>query len=154
MKSTILALTVILVGTIAHADGFLCMSDDGLNVKVFNHTSANEGTRSVAKLIVSDENVGYGNKTIATFSAAHSLVASYKQTYVANVDLRFKDSSRKGELIGGTKLGELAQIVLSVDFSYANPLSNDDTVNGTLTLIKRDGEELIEAMNCKRYLKN
>ncbi len=154
MKYTIFALATMLAGTTAQADGFLCKTDDGLDVKVFNHTLAEQGTRSVAKMIVSDDNIAYGNKTIATFSDAQAVLSSHRQTYIANVDLRFKESNRSGERISGTRLGALSRIILSVDFSYANPLDNDATVNGTLTTVKRNGEEHLEGVNCKRYLKS
>jgi|GEM_PF-779182 len=154
MKNLLLVLTAVLVSTQAQADGFLCSTDDGLNIKVYNHTSGDKGTRSVAKMIVSDDNVGFGNKTIATFSDAQSLVASHKQTYIAKVDLRFGTVGGKGELIGGTKLGELSHIILSVDFMYSEPTANGEHVNGVVTLQKRNGEEIIEFANCTRYLKN
>lgn len=151
MKHLILTLATLLAAGTAHADGFLCQTDDGLDVKVFNHVSAIEGARTAAQMVISDDNIAFGNKTIATFSDAESALASYRQTYVANVDLRLKN--RQGERIGATQLGEISQIVLSVDFNYADLRENDDTVNGRLTLVKRDGRELIDAVNCKRYLK-
>lgn len=154
MKKLMTVMAITLVSTSAMADGFLCATEDGLNVKVFNSTSGDVGTRSIAKMIVSNANVGLGNKTIATFSDAKGTVASYKQTYVANVDLRFNDSNRKGELIGDTKLGQLSKIVLSVDFSYSEPVEQGTELTGWITLVKRSGEELVYEATCTRYLKN
>jgi hypothetical protein len=105
-------------------------------------------------MIVSDSAVGVGNKTIATFSAEKSTLASSHLVYTAKVDLRVSESNRKGENIGGTKLGQLAAISLAVDFSYAAPLAAGQELNATLTLYKRDGEEIVEDAACVRYLKN
>lgn len=154
MKNAIIGSIIALTGFNAQADGFTCTSESLLNVKVYNHTSPNVGTRSVSKMVVSDSAIALGNRTIATFDDAQSQVASYKQTYVANVDLRYANSNRKGELIGGTKLGNLHQIILSVDFSYARPVTSNTLLKGMLTLVKRDGEEIIEEVNCRRYLKH
>lgn len=154
MKALIAALAVLGTSFIAKADGFVCTSESGLVLKVYNHTEAQKGTRSAAVMIVSNSGVGHGNKTIATFTDAKSTVSSYKQTYIGKVDLRVLESNRKGELIGGTKLGQLDMIILSVDFSYAAPLAHGQDVGATLTLQKRNGEELIEDVNCLRYLKN
>lgn len=154
MKNTLTLIALSLLSSTAFADGFLCSTEEGLNVKVFNHSSASEGTRKVAKMIVSNEFVQAGNKTIATFSDVKGTVASYKQTYVANVDLRFKESNRKGELVGDTKLGELDLIILSVDFSYDQPVEKGIQLSGWLTLVKRDGEEFAYEATCTRYLKN
>jgi hypothetical protein len=154
MKKVILALTVIAAATAARADGFVCQTESGLNVKVYNHTDASEGTRNGAMMILSDSTVGAGNKTVATFSHVKGTLASSSANYVADVDLRFSGSNRKGELLAGTKLGEVDMIVLSVDFSYAAPVEAGVELTGELTLIKRNGQEIIEQASCQRYLKN
>jgi hypothetical protein len=154
MKALIVALAVLASTTVAHADGFVCTSESGIVLKVYNHTAPEKGTRSAALMVVSNSEVGAGNKTIAKFTDAKRTVASLKQTYVGKVDLRVSESNRKGELIGGTKLGQLDLIILSVDFSYAAPVAHGEALTATLTLQKRNGEELIEDVNCTRYLKN
>lgn len=153
---TLLIATIALVSTAAHADGFRCSdsSREGLNVTVYNHTNPSEGTRNAAVMVVSDSNINFGNKTIARFQDANSTIANNGAYYVANVDLRYNDSSRKGELIGGTKLGFLDQIKLNVEFSYAEPVEAGTTVPGTLSLVKRNGEVINIDMDCVRYLKN
>jgi hypothetical protein len=154
MKKVILALTVIAAATVARADGFVCQTESGLNVKVYNHTDASQGTRTGAIMILSDSSVGAGNKTVATFSHVKGTLASTSANYVADVDLRFSTSNRKGELLAGTKLGEVDMIVLSVDFSYAAPVEAGEELSGELTLIKRNGQTIIEQASCERYLKN
>jgi hypothetical protein len=142
-------------GAQAHADGFNCQTVEGdLNVKVYNQTDANQGTRNVAVMVLSDPSVQGGRKTIARFTEANGVVASRSATFTADVDLRFTDSSRKGELISGTKLGQLDQIIVDVDFSYAAPVEQGEELSGELTLIKRDGQKITRDLECSRYLKN
>ena len=154
MKHVALTLSMLVLGAVqAKADGFVCQSTDGsLNLRAFNQTSPVAGTRNSAVLIVSDPAVSFGRKTIARFTAGHTL-ANTGSTYLANVDLRFNDSNRKGELIGGTKLGELKQIKLDVDFSYAAPVPAGQEVDAQITLTKRNGEKIGLPATCSRYLK-
>jgi hypothetical protein len=99
--------------------------------------------------------VSYGRKTIATFSAKQGTLAGGLPAYAASVDLRFATSRNKGENIGGTKLGELANIYVTIDHTYgAALLENGDEVEGQLVLQKRNGEELVSSLVCTRYLKN
>ena len=154
MKTLLITLAMIITTGAAQADGFRCITDSGLNIQVYNHTSAELGTRSGAMMVISDANVGLGNKTIASFSAEKKTLTSHELTYFAKVDLRVVESRRKGENIGGTKLGQLEQIILAVDFTYAQPMLSGERTAGLLTLVKRNGEELVEDATCTRYLKN
>lgn len=138
----------------AFADGFVCQSlEEGIKVKVFNHTHAEEGTRNAAIMIVSDLNVNGGRKTIATFEASDSLLTNDGATYTSKVDLRFNGSERKGENILSTKLGEVKFIILDIDFSYAYPVAAGEEVAGELILKKRNGEVIRTDVACTRYLK-
>lgn len=152
--ATIATAVMAFAATQAKADGFICTSESGLVVQVYNHTQPEMGTRTGAIMIVSDSNVGFGNKTIAKFTDSTGLLKSKALVYTAKVDLRYNDSSRKGELIGGTKLGELSKILLDLNFSYSHPVAHGELVKGSVTLVKRDGTVLQETANCTRYLKN
>lgn len=154
MKAILVTMAILATATMAKADGFVCTSESGIVTRVYNSTDANVGTRSAAVMVLSDSSIGQGNKTIAKFSAERGTLTSSKQVYTSKVDLRFTDSARKGELIGGTKLGELAQIVLEVEFSYAAPVAHGDEVAAELTLEKRNGQVIVEEATCARYLKN
>lgn len=146
---------MILGSQVVKADGFICEDyDQTLKIKVYHNVTAKKGTRTAAKLIVSDPRVAGGRKTIATFDQADGLLSSKELVYTADVDLRYKNSSRKGELIGGTKLGELDFIELFVDFSYNQPLKHLDEADAFLRLTKRNGQEVEIDMVCARYLKN
>lgn len=153
MKNTIIFLAL-LTSAPVFADGFKCQTlEHDLAVKVFNHTDANIGTRKAATMIISDLTVQEGRKTIAKFTDSNVTLSSSGATYVARVDLRYNDSGRKGENIGGTKLGELKNIIVDVDYSYAEPVEDGESVLGTITLLKRNGEALEFDLECERYLK-
>jgi hypothetical protein len=154
MKALLITIAMLATGTVAQADGFRCITESGLNVKVYNHTSPQAGTRNGAIMIVSDSHVGRGNKTIASFSDLKKTLSSKDVVYTAKVDLRVSESNRKGELIGGTKLGYLAQLILKVDFSYAQPMLSGEETSAVLVLVKRDGRKATEEAVCTRYLKN
>lgn len=144
-----------LTATAAHADGFNCQTEAGdLVIKAYNNTQAAEGTRNAAVMIFSDPSVGAGKKTIARFSDANETVRNVGATYEAKVDLRFNDSSLGGRNIGGTKLRFIDTLTLEVAFNYNHPIASGESVEGTLTVLKRNGEELSHAVECTRYLKN
>ena len=154
MKNVILAASLVFVGTTqAMADGFTCQANDGsLNIKVYHHVHAEDGTRDAAILIFSDPTVTYGRKTIATFEADRTLI-NVGARYLAKADQRFTGSRRDGELIGGTKLGQLGTIALDVDFSYGSPVEEGEEVPAVLTLNKRNGQVIEIETTCARYLK-
>ena len=154
MKNVMIVIAALFTST-AFADGFVCQSNDGvLTVKAFNHVHAEKGTRTSSVMIVSDNTIQYGNKTIAKFDSAEGLLDNSGAEYVANVDLRFNNTGRQGELIGGTKLGQLDSMILSVPFSYADPVEAGEEMDSTLLLVKRDGSKIAIDMTCARYLKN
>ncbi len=138
----------------AQADGFRCETVDGsLNVKVYNHTSPEAGTRNAAVMVLSDPSVAHGRKTIARFTDVNDTLSSSGALFTADVDLRFADSRRKGELILGTKLGQLDEVLVAIDFTYGALKAGEET-DGAITLVKRDGTEIREDLVCVRYLKN
>jgi hypothetical protein len=154
MKNAVLFVSMFLGALEARADGFRCQTaDESLNITVYNQTSRDAGTRNAAVLIVSDPTVATGNRTIARFTADETL-DNTGSSYDARVDLRYKDSNRRGEYIGGTRLGELRTINLDVAFSYANPVVEGSDLPAVLTLVKRDGDEIVLDATCARYLAN
>ena len=153
MKTLTLIATLALAMT-AKADGFKCVTDSGLNVQVYNHTNPHAGTRTGAIMVVSDSQIGYGNKTIAKFTDLKGTLTSSSLRYVGKVDLRMVESRRKGELIAGTKLGYVANLVLDIAFSYGSPVRVGTPVKAWLTVVKRDGSKIYDKAVCQRYLKN
>lgn len=155
---TLLITACMTIGTLAassaFADGFVCTTDSGLVVKAYNHVQPKKGTRSPAVLVISDSSVGAGRKTIAKFTDAEGLVTAGGASFTGNVDLRYNNTGRKGELIAGTKLGEVDVIQLDVDFSYGTPVVDGEEVAGVLTILKRNGDVIEDGASCTRYLKN
>lgn len=155
MKKMMLIAVMMMTGSFAQADGFECVTQSGdLVLKIFNQTNPNLGTRSAAVMVVSDPAIQYGNRTVARFTAQAGTLASYQLAYVANVDLRYSDSGRRGENLLGTKLGQLKRIMVALDFSYARPVAHGAIVKGTLSWVKRTGEEDFTGLVCRRYLKH
>ena len=153
MKKIIIA-SVLSLSSTAFADGFICEAqNESLKIKVFHQTEPALGTRNSAIMILSNPDVQAGRKTIATFESDAATLTNDGATYTANVDLRFRNSNRRGELVGPTKLGEIKHIVLAVDFSYARPVAAGSQVAGELTLLKRDGDQADIELVCTRYLK-
>ena len=155
MKTLIVAIVAIMATSAAQADGFNCKTLDGsLAIKIYNHTDADQGTRNAAVMIISDELISEGRKTIAKFTDANETLGQSGASYVADVDHRYNDSGRKGELILGTKIAFIKTIAVDVDFNYSEPVANGKRLAADLTIVKRNGETFVESMSCKRYLKN
>jgi hypothetical protein len=154
MKKLMIAVLAMGVSN-AMADGFVCETLDGaLSVKVYNQTHADAGTRNAAVMVLSDNTIQYGRKTIAKFDADNQVLDNRGASYLADVDLRYNDSGRGGENIGGTKLAQLDAIALEIRFAYDVPVNSGEVVEGVLTLIKRNGSEISIDVDCERYLKN
>ena len=158
-KSTLTAIAMIsaaFLGSAAFADGFVCENQDAkLRVKVYHQTQPAMGTRNAAVMVVSDPTVGQGHKTFARFSSDNSLLTSKSATYTGNVDLRFNDTGLKGKNIGGTKLGELDKIILTVAYSFDAPVANGTPLEGDVVLVRRAGSngDINIPVSCIRYLK-
>lgn len=150
----LILITMMALGIQAHADGFRCETESGLSIQVYNQTNPAFGTRSGAVMVVADQKIQFGNKTIATFLAEKRTLSSQELTYVGKVDLRVVETRRKGELIAGTKLGYVDQIALTVDFSYSRPQPHGTVLAGELAVLKRDSTVMTEGAVCERYLKN
>ena len=146
---------IVFSSSIAMADGFRCLTMDGdLKINVFNSTDLEVGTRTGAVMIVSDPTVQNGRKSIATFKNSDGLLQSEGTHYEAKVDLRYKNSNRKGENIAGTKLGALSEIHLFINHNYSRPINDGEVTTADLVLLKRSGDTILKQMVCSRYLKN
>lgn len=154
MKALVVLMTA-LFGSQAFADGFVCENlEHNVTVKVYNHTQPTLGTRNAAKMIVSNPSIADGRKTIATFADADALLTNDGSTYTGKVDHRYIESRRKGELLAGTKLGNVAFVILDVDFSYASPVVDGSELAGELIIQRRSGDDIRIDVLCERYLKH
>lgn len=154
MKNLIV-IAATLISTSVLADGFRCETKDGLKIKVYNQTNPAMGTRNPAVMVLSDRDVATsGLKTVAVLEAPKTLTSAEGTQYVGRVDLRFKNSNRKGEYLLGTRLGYIKTITLDVDFSFANPVAFGSQVNALVKVAKRNGKKYSVDATCERYLKN
>lgn len=164
MKILALFLTVLSLNSTARADGFRCEgANTGITIQVYNHTQPEIGTRIPAVMVVADSMVRSPNKTVAVFSYENQTL-----DYLGNglfrgkVDLRYSETSRKGENVAGTKLGLLQFIDLQIlshfgkkfDYSRADQFKDREVLDSRISYIKRNGEALEEKAICTRYLKN
>jgi hypothetical protein len=156
MQTIIIAIMAVVAISTAKADGFKCEGvNTGINVQVYNHTNPSEGTRNAAVMIVSDSYINSPNKTIAKFTDENNtLVYQGYGLFQATVDLRYIESSKRGENIAGTKLGYLKNINLQVYTKYGRSTYVDKVFDSKLTYVKRTGEIIEEKAICTRYLKN
>lgn len=153
MKKVLLVAALVLAASAAKADGFICETHDGvLKIKAFDQVQPELGTRNPAVLILSDNTVQYGRKTIATFASEQTLDGS-AANYVARVDLRYNNSNTKGEYLLGTRLGELKTVAVDVEFSFASPVAKGRLLSGLITATKRNGQVIEQDLECTRYLK-
>ncbi len=152
--ATIMAITTI---SAAKADGFKCEGvNTGINIQVYNHIHAQDGTRSAAVMVLSDSNVKSDRKTIAKFTDENNTLAYLGYgLFQAKVDLRYIESNKRGENIGGTKLGYLKNINLQIFSQYgSNEIFHGHALDAKIAYVKRNGEINEEKAICTRYLKN
>ena len=155
MKTAIFAAVMMVMGSMAFADGFVCDDASGnLRIQVYHQTQPTLGTRNAAVMIVSNPSAASGSKTLAKFTSDSALLTNSSSTYTAKVDLRFSNSNNKNADVAGTKLGELSNIILHVDYSFNNPVHSGTELPGEAILSLRSGADDIRLeMNCERYLK-
>ena len=150
MKNLIIC-SLMFTGFQAAADGFICRATDkSLNVALYNSTKA---PRVAEVMVVSDPTIAYGRQTVARFLRENGTLASKGSNFVGTVDPSVPDTSRGGENIAGTKLGNIKSMILTVDFSYARPVADGEELEGLLTLSKRNGGIVEVELECLRYLK-
>ncbi len=150
-------ISTLALASTAKADGFVCTADaSGAVIRVYNHVSASEGTRSPAILVVSDPSLAAGQQTLATFSSDRQNL-QYGGNGLYTALLQNADYVKTGTL-AGMRLRNLTSISLAVVFNY----STDSTtladsvaeIPATLRLQARDGTIVQEEATCTRYLKN
>ncbi len=155
MKKLLILVSVLLTASMAKADGFECQTVAGdLNIKVYNQVMPSAGTRNGAVMVVSDPAVSAGRKTVSVFTAEEGTLVNTGSKHYANVDERFNNIP-KGEYLSGTRIDYLKSIILDVDFSYNEPVSFGDMVEGWMILTRENGgPQIKEAVLCERYLKH
>jgi len=133
-NSTLKLVLVSVVGLAApaFASGFRCASPDGYRVKIFNHTHAEQGTRTPAVLVVSHDNAG-------TLLAADGSEISKRN--LSNV----VQYSAKGPK------GGLSQAIVQIAFKEGKEyLAEGEKAYGTL-ILAQGGKRATTRLVCTRY---
>lgn len=135
---TLITLIATTFSATAFAEGSVCTGiTESLRVRVYNSAE-----NSV--MIVSDPSVAYGRQTIARFALDKGTLSTTETSYIGQVDRRFNELSREGENIGGTKLGELRQVILELGHEQ----NTDGDLLAKVMLVKRNGSVLEHRMTC------
>ena len=151
-KTALIALISLAWSSSAFADGFICQSRGGyVNVKVFNYSNPEQGTRRASQMILS-KGRGSDLRTIAVFTHEEGRLSNESAVVVA--DLKWLYSDEAEAKVRRTEMTRLTHIILDVDFSYRSPIEHGAKTVGWLQLIKDDGREIEIEMSCERYLKN
>ncbi|MES2856957.1 MAG: hypothetical protein V4692_13905 [Bdellovibrionota bacterium] len=156
LKTILLAATTFSSLSGAWASGFICMSvDEDTQIRVeFTpiHPDGSNREPRIKEMTVSDPNVTLPYQHIATFFAADGVLTNDGGLIEGVVDLRFPGTSRRGERIGGTKLGALKTITLDIDFSYTEPSNDGSHYAAQATYLKRNGESLNQDFDCVLFM--
>jgi hypothetical protein len=88
------------------------------------------------------------NQHIATFMAEDQLLVTEDTVIHARVDLTNPKSSRKGERIGGTRLGALSRIVFESNFSSTSLPEPGHLFSAEVIYQKRNGHILKQDFDC------
>jgi|GEM_PF-3627234 len=153
----LLILTALLCPSLpARADGFICEARyTEIRIRVANHQDPRLGTRSPESMTLSDPLQPDLPATASFTSANRTLSYQGSGRYLGRVDLRCTRPELRSIFIAGTRLQDLASIVLDIEFSYdpdvvqlANAVPG---IPGRIVYQRRDGETLDEPVICKRF---
>ena len=99
---------------------------------------------------VSDPNVSEQRAEIALFEASAGVLNNNNGTLVGYVDHGNPNTARKGERIGGTTLGRLRSIMLSLDIDFDLASSPLKKYSAQALYLKLTGEQLVQDLDCVR----
>lgn len=99
---------------------------------------------------VSDPNVSVERSEIAMFEFADGLLNNTGSVLVGYVDLANPKTGRKGERIGGTTLGQLRSVMVTLDIDFNRPSASGQRHSAQAVYLKKIGEELVQDLDCLR----
>lgn len=85
---------------------------------------------------------------IAEFIFADGVLAQAEQKITGIVNSNYRGTSHARRRIAGTTLGKLAQISLSIDWSFHSDSSGGDKYSGVVYFSKKTGEVLQQDFDC------
>ena len=99
---------------------------------------------------VSDPNVSKERSEIASFEYADGLLNNTGGVLVGYVDLSNPKTGRKGERIGGTTLGQLRSVMVTLDIDFNSAFVAGKVSSAQAVYLKKIGEELVQDLDCVR----
>lgn len=99
---------------------------------------------------VSDPNVSLERQEIAFFHAKDGLLSTVGNQFVGLVSDVHPLTGRRGERIGGTVLGALRRVTLEADIDFTIEPSPRKRHAAVVTYEKKNGEELVQDLDCRR----
>lgn len=98
----------------------------------------------------SDPNVSPARAEIAMFEAQEGLLDNDNGVIVGHVDSSNPKTARKGERIGGTTLGQLSSVMLSLDVDFSIAASPLKKYSAQVVYLKKSSERLVQDLDCTR----
>lgn len=151
--------SVLLLGAAANAEPLevprqeivVCNGVDGdirfeLLVEIPNTTDS----PNALSLRAIDPNVSETRAEIALFEASEGLLNNNSGAVVGYVDATNPKTGRKGERIGGTQLGRLRSVILSLDIDFDVAAPPSKKYSAQALYLKKSGEQLVQDLDCTR----
>lgn len=98
----------------------------------------------------SDPNVSEVRSEIAVFDSDDGLLNNDNGVIVGYVDSKNPKTARKGERIGGTTLGQLRSVMLSLEIDFDVAASPLKKYSAQALYLKKSGEQLVQDLDCTR----
>ncbi len=102
------------------------------------------------KMRASDPNVSAARSEIALFEADDGLLNNDNEVIVGYVDSANPKTARTGERIGGTTLGQLRSVMLSLDIDFDIAAPPMKKYSAQALYLKKSGEQLVQDLDCTR----
>lgn len=149
--SKLMMVTMMVLGSSAFADGFVCYTHaKDIKIKMLNHTDPKKGTRKGAIMVVSDETVGNGEKTMISFMSEDQTLKTEETTWTGTVI----GNNHVGHEVIGTDLNHIRTFMVDAYHNYAYPVPDGSFFYGQLSVVKIDKSVQREDLDCYRYMKN
>ena len=144
-------------------ESVLCEGVDGevrfeIAVEISNPSDGSKAmfkamSRAMSRAIsmrVSDPNVSALHSEVAFFDASKGVLNNDRGVIIGYVDSEDRETFRRGERIGGTTLGQLRSIMVSLDmeFDLESPVAKKYSAQATY--LKKSGGQLIQDLDCIR----
>ncbi len=139
MKSLLTIGVAIALSNVSFGSGFKCESEDGANVKIFNHVDPETGTRTPAAFVLSTAGEG---------------------TLLVRKGWEIRKSNRRNTVqyvVDGGQNTSADTVILQIRFKEGREvLEAGETAQGQLIVIgaEEPGSKSVTALECARYLKN